>query len=257
MGAIFLPSRKERETMNEILLIGSVILIYGTVLIAYCLFGKAGMYAMSVIATILANIEVLILIDGFGMEQTLGNVMFASTYLITDILSENEGKKSASRAVWIGVFASAVMLVFTQYWLLYTPAESDWVSGHIEAIFSTTPRLLLASFLGYVVSQRFDVWLYHVWWDLTSKKTGSTKGFLWLRNNGSTLISQFINTVLFTTVAFAGWYDFKTLMSVMLSSYVVYIFTSFLDTPIVYIARAMKERGKVAGVLDKDKQTEN
>ena len=99
---------------NELLLIGSVILIYGAVIVAWKLFGKGGLYAMSVIATILANIEVLILVDAFGMEQTLGNVTFASTYLITDILSENEGKKSASRAVWLSVMASAVMLIFTR-----------------------------------------------------------------------------------------------------------------------------------------------
>ena len=86
--------------LNDLLLIGSLILIFGSVLLAYRLFGRSGLYAMTVIATILANIEVLMLVDGFGMEQTLGNVMFASTYLVTDILSENEGKKSAARAVF-------------------------------------------------------------------------------------------------------------------------------------------------------------
>ncbi len=230
---------------NELLLLGSVIVIYGAVLVAYRLFGKIGMYVMTVIATILANIEVLMLVDGFGMEQTLGNVMFASTYLVTDILSENEGKKSASRAVWLGVFTSVIMLLFTQYWLLYTPASDDWAREHISAIFSTTPRLLAASFIGYVISQRFDVWLYHKWWDFTVKKTGDNKRFLWLRNNGSTLVSQIINTVIFSFVAFAGWYDTKTLVSVMLSSYVIFIFTSLLDTPIVYIARWMKNKGYV------------
>ncbi len=230
---------------NELLLIGSVILIYGAVLVAYRLFGKIGMYVMTVITTILANIEVLMLVESFGMEQTLGNVMFASTYLITDILSENEGKKSASSAVWIGVFTSVIMLLFTQYWLLYIPASNDWAREHITAIFSTTPRLLVASFIGYVVSQRFDVWLYHKWWDFTSNKTGDSKRFLWLRNNGSTLVSQVINTVIFTFVAFFGWYDTKTLILIMLSSYVIFIFTSLLDTPIVYIARWMKNKGYV------------
>lgn len=230
---------------NEILLIGSVILIYGSVLIAYRLFGKVGMYIMTVIATILANIEVLMLVDGFGMEQTLGNVMFASTYLVTDILSENEGKEFANKAVWLGVFTSVVMLLFTQYWLLYTPASNDWACEHISAIFSTTPRLLAASFLGYIVSQRFDVWLYHKWWEFTERKTGESKGYLWLRNNGSTLVSQFINTIIFTTVAFYGVYDTKTFISIMLSSYVIYIFTSLLDTPIVYIARWMKNKGLI------------
>ncbi len=230
---------------NEFLLIGSVILIYGTVLVAYRFFGKIGMYVMTVIATILANIEVLMLVDGFGMEQTLGNVMFASTYLVTDILSENEGKKSANKAVWLGVFTAAIMLIFTQYWLLYTPTSNDWAREHITAIFSSTPRLLAASFIGYIISQQFDVWLYHKWWDFTEKKTGESKRFLWLRNNGSTLISQLINTIIFTTVAFFGVYDTKTFISIMLSSYVIYIFTSLLDTPIAYIARWMKNKGYV------------
>ena len=228
---------------NELLLLGSVFVIYGAVLVAYRLFGKIGMYIMTVIATILANIEVLILVDGFGMEQTLGNVMFASTYLVTDILSENEGKKSANKAVWLGVFTSVIMLIFTQYWMLYTPSLNDWASEHISAIFSTTPRLLAASFIGYIISQRFDVWLYHKWWDFTSNKTGDSKRFLWLRNNGSTLISQIVNTIIFNSIAFWGIYDIKTFISIMVSSYVIYVFTSLVDTPIVYIARFMKNRG--------------
>lgn len=230
---------------NELLLILSVVLIYGTVLVAYRLFGKTGMFAMTVLSTVLANIEVLMIVDGFGMEQTLGNVMFASTYVITDILSENEGEEYAARSVWIGVFTSAAMLMFTQYWLLYTPAASDWASEPIREIFSSTPRLLLASFLGYVISQRFDVWMYHRLWELTSKKSGSSRGFLWLRNNCATLTAQVINTVLFTCVAFAGWYDTDTLISIMLSSYVIYIFTSLLDTPVVYFARHMKKKGVI------------
>ncbi len=230
---------------NELLLIGSVILIYSVVIISYKLFGKNGLFAMTSIATILANIEVLMLVDAFGIRQTLGNVMFASTFLITDILSENEGKKTASTAVWIGVFTSLVMLIFTQYWMLYVPSADDWAREPISQIFSTTPRLMLASFTGYVLSQRLDVWLYHKWWDFTSKKCGDNKRFLWIRNNFSTLISQVVNTIIFTLIAFGGWYDNKTLFTVMLSSYIVYVFTSLLDTPCVYIARKMKQKGLI------------
>ena len=228
---------------NELLLAGSVILIYGTVLLAYRLFGKTGLYAMTVISTILANIEVLILVEGFGMQQTLGNVLFASTYLITDILSENEGKKAATRAVRIGIFSSVIMLIFTQYWLLYIPDASDWASEHIHAIFSTTPRMLISSFAAYVIAQQFDVWLYHRLWDFTAKKTGNRIRFLWLRNNCATLISQILNTVIFTLYAFAGWYDTKSLISIMLSSYLIFIATSLLDTPAVYLGRWMKRNG--------------
>ena len=229
---------------NELLLMLSVFLIYGGVLFCYRLFGKHGLFAFSATATVLANIEVLILVDAFGMEQTLGNVMFASTYLITDILSENESKKDASKAVYIGIFTSIAMLVLTQLWMLFTPAASDFVMPSIKQIFSTTPRLMLASILGYAVSQRFDVWLYHAWWKLTARG-GDSRRMLWLRNNGSTLVSQLINTILFTTVAFLGRYDTATFISIMVSSYVIYIFTSMLDTPIIYIARIMKEKGWV------------
>lgn len=230
---------------NELLLIGSVVMIYSVVLISYRLFGKSGLFAMTSIATILANVEVLMLVDAFGINQTLGNVMFASTFLITDILSENEGKKSASKAVWIGVFTSIVMLMFTQYWMLYTPSSEDWARDAISQIFSTTPRLVFASFTGYVISQRLDVWLYHAWWGFTEKKYGDKKRFLWIRNNFSTLISQVVNTVIFTLIAFGGWYETKTMFTVMLSSYIVYVFTSILDTPCVYIARKMKEKGMI------------
>lgn len=231
---------------NEFLLLGSLVFIFSMALFSYGFFGKTGLYCLSAAATILANIEVLILINAFGMEQTLGNVLFAVTFLITDILSECEGKKAANKAVWMGMFTSVFFLLLSQSWLLYIPNENDWAMPSIRAVFSGTPRMLLASFLVYAVSQMFDVWLYHKWWELTEKKTGDRRRFLWLRNNGSTLISQIINTLLFTLLAFWGTYDTATLASIFLSSYVIYIFTSLLDTPAVYLARKIHDK-KAAG----------
>ena len=65
---------------------------------------------------------------------------------------------------------------------------------------------------------------------------------MWLRNNGSTLLSQLLNTVLFTGFAFWGIHDMPTLLSIALSSYVIFIVTSLADTPVVYLARRMKEK---------------
>ncbi|MCI8691742.1 MAG: queuosine precursor transporter [Lachnospiraceae bacterium] len=225
---------------NELLLTGSVIFIFSMTLAAYRLFGKAGLYCLSAIATVLANIEVLLLIDAFGMEQTLGNVLFAVTFLITDILSECEGKKEANRAVWIGIFSSLFFLLLSQSWLLYLPAGGDQVMPSLKGVFSNTPRMLVASLTVYAISQLVDVWLYHKWWALTEKKCGDRKRFLWLRNNGSTLISQIVNTFLFTLFAFYGTYDAATLFSIFLSSYVIFIFTSLLDTPVLYLARKIR-----------------
>ncbi len=231
--------------MNELLLIGSLVVIFGATILAYKFFGKSGLYCMTGIATICANIEVLILIKAFGMEQTLGNVLFAVTFLITDILSECEGKEAANKAVLIGMFSSLIFLVLSQSWLLYTPSDTDWATPSIKAIFSNTPRMLFASFTVYAISQTFDVWLYHKWWNFTERKFGDKRKFLWLRNNGSTLISQLLNTALFTAAAFAGTYDTKTLLSIFASSYVIYVFTSLLDTPCVYIARKIADDRKL------------
>lgn len=230
--------------MNELLLILSLVIIYGAALAFWALFGKSGLYIISALATVFANIEVVILIRAFGMEQTLGNVLFAVTFLATDILSECEGKRAANKAVFLGIASQLFFLVLSQTWLLYAPSELDMSMPAIKAVFSSTPRLILASLATYAVSQIFDVWLYHKWWNFTEKKSGDKRGFLWLRNNGSTLISQLINSFLFNVLAFAGVYDFMTVLSIFATGYVIYIFTSLLDTPIVYWARMIHDRRK-------------
>ena len=229
---------------NEILLIVTTVVLYGAVLLWFYLFGTGGLMAFTAVATIAANIEVMILVEAFGAEMTLGNILFATTFLVTDILSEVEGKKVAQRAVGAGIAANILFILISQSWLMYVPSAQDWVMPSMRAIFTNTPRMMLASLLVYAVAQVFDVWLYHKWWALTEKRTGDHRAFLWLRNNGSTLVSQMVNTLLFTLAAFWGTYDVPTLISVALSSYVIFIFTSLLDTPVVYAARWLHERKK-------------
>ena len=227
---------------NELLIILSFIIIYGSVILFYRLFGKGGLLAFNVFATLIANIEVLLLVHAFGLEMTLGNVLFASTFLITDILSENHGRKIANRAVVISTACSVIFIALSQIWLLYTPSESDWASGAFHTIFSNTPRIICASLGVYLIAQLADVWLYHKWWDWCRKRFGDSKKGLWIRNNGSTMVSQLLNTLLYTTFAFYGTYPVKTLVSIFLSSYVIYLITSLLDTPFVYWARNIHEK---------------
>ena len=227
---------------NEALLIVTLLVLYGSVLLWFALFGTSGLMGFTVFATIAANIEVLILVQAFGMEMTLGNILFATTFLVTDILSEIAGKKQAQQAVWIGIAANVLFVVVSQSWLMYIPSAEDWVTPSMRSIFSNTPRLMLASLAVYAIVQVFDVWLYHKWWDLTQRLSGDRRGYLWVRNNGSTLISQLLNAILYTAFAFYGMYDIPILVSIVLSSYVIFIFTSLLDTPIVYWARLIHEK---------------
>lgn len=230
---------------NELILIVTLLVTYAMVVLSYWFFGTKGLICWTVIATISANIEVLILVDAFGMSMTLGNILFASTFLVTDILSEVAGKKAANQAVNVGIFTSLCFLVISQSWFLYTPNGEDFASPSIQAVFSNTPRLMLVGLLVYAIVQRFDVWAYHAWWKLTEEKFGDKRRFLFLRNNGSTLVSQLLNTLLFTVGAFWGVYDSHTLFLIVCSSYLVFIVTSLADTPAVYLARYLKERNWV------------
>lgn len=227
---------------NEILILTSFVLIYGGVVFFYRFFGKGGLLAFNVLATLVANIEVLLLVHAFGIEMTLGNVLFASTFLITDILSENHSRRDANRAVAISTLCSVVFIAISQMWLLYEPGVNDWASDAFRTIFSSTPRVVCASLIVYFMSQITDVWLYHKWWAWCRKRFKDDRKGLWIRNNGSTMISQLLNTLLYTFCAFYGTYSTETLLSIFASSYMIYFFTSLLDTPFVYWCRRIHDK---------------
>lgn len=227
---------------NELVTLASVFAFFGGLVAFFRLFGKTGIFAWTVICTIAANIEVLILVHAFGMDTTLGNVIFASSFLATDMMSEIYGKKEANRCVKIGIAANITFILISQSWFLYVPAEIDTMAGPIRTVFSNTPRVMLASLFAYVVCELYDVWAYHFLWDLTEKRFGNRRAFLWLRNNGSTLVSQLINVVVFNLLAFAGVYDAPTLVQILIFGYATFIVTSLLDTPFLYLARHIADR---------------
>lgn len=223
--------------MNEFFIILTLLISFGGTVLFFKLFGKSGLYAWIGITAVFANIEVTILVNAFGMEQTLGNTLFASSFLATDILSEIYGKKTADKGVIIGIFTTVLFIILSSLWVRYIPSKNDWAMTSIKTLFSNTPRILCASLAGYAISEILDVWLYHKWWNLTEKKSGDSKKFLWFRNNFSTLISQFVNIVLFNFIAFLGIYEFKNLITITVACYLIYVITSLLDTPFVYLAR--------------------
>ncbi len=235
---------------NEVLLLLTVLGLFSAVLLWYVLFGQKGLVAFSVFATVCANIEVLLLIEAFGLEQTLGNALFACTFLITDIISETVGKKAAQRTVYIGVASSILYLIVSQSWLLYTPAAGDMMGPSMHALFSTTPRLVLSSLIVYAVCQQLDVWLYHKIWRFSERRLGDRDRFLALRNNGSTLISQLFNSFLFNFAAFGGMYDFSTLVEISLAGYIVFVATSLIDTPFLYLARRIHKKRAARGAVE-------
>lgn len=222
--------------MNELIFCGCIVFYLGCVVGLYKLFGKNGLFVFSVFATLLGNIAVSKNIDLFGFSTTAGNVLYAATFLVTDILSEKYGKNEAKKAVKYSFTIMLIWLIGTQAILWFTPNANDFVDGSLLVVFGLVPRITIASIIGYLCSQFIDVTLYHAIW----KKTGDDKSKLWLRNNGSTLISQLVDTVIFTTVAFAGTYPTDVFMSIMITTYVFKAVVAIFDTPFAYLARKIK-----------------
>lgn len=208
---------------------------------AYRFFGKPGLFAWMAIAIIIANIQVTKIIEVFGLVTAMGNVIYGSTFLVTDILTEKYGKREARKAVFMGFFAMVFATIIMQITLLFEPHESDFVSEAMATVFQFMPSAMIASLTAYVFSQLHDVWAFEMW-----KKR--TKGrFLWLRNNASTMVSQFIDNVTFTLLFFVvfnpeflaslGW---KGIFDIFITSYAMKFIVALLDTPFIYLNVSFK-----------------
>ena len=222
---------------NELLWLLLLLVNFLSILAAYRLFGKTGLYIWIPIATILANIQVLKMVDLIGIGVTLGNITYASSFLVTDILSENYDKKAARKAVYIGFFSLATTVVIMNIALMFQPNEFDFIQESLKNIFAILPRIALASLLAYGISQLHDVWAYSLW-----KKMFPGSGFLWLRNNASTLVSQLIDSVIFTFIAFWGLLPTNEFLQILITTYVLKGIVALIDTPFLYLARAIHAR---------------
>ena len=110
----------------------------------------------------------------------------------------------------------------------------------VKGIFSLLPRLAIASLIAYLISQFHDVWLYH-----KIREFFPEKKFIWLRNNGSTMLSQLIDNVVFTTIAFYGVYPLEVMFNIFLSTYIIKFIVAICDTPFIYLADKMFRDKKI------------
>jgi len=209
-------------------------------MLAYRLWGKLGLFIWIPISVIAANIQVVKTVEIFGFIATLGNIVYATSFLVTDILNENYGRKEASKAVGIGFFALISMTVLMQFALRFLPHESDFAQGSLQTIFGILPRIALGSLTAYALSQLHDVWSYN---RLKVRRPG--RKFIWLRNNVSTMISQLIDSIVFTLIAFAGVFEFAVLIEILLTTYLFKWIVAAADTPFIYLARSWKDKGLV------------
>ena len=228
--------RKDVNTVNELLFFATILTTFGLVVLIHYLFGKDGLYAWIAFAVVFANILVTKCIRLFGMEVTLGNVLFGTVFLCTDMLNEMHSYRESRRGVYIGLFAILSYLALSQLGLRFIPSDLDTVDGAMQTLFALSPRVCLASVSMFLFSNLLDVWLFQK----LKKATGG--GMLWLRNNLATCISQVVENFFFHLIAFGGFMDISTIVELTFCVSLVEVLVALCDTPFLYLARRICSR---------------
>ncbi|MBP1949611.1 queuosine precursor transporter [Virgibacillus litoralis] len=222
---------------NEIVWILFALVNFSLLLLFYRMFGKMGLFAWIGMATVMANIQVLETVELFGLTATLGNIIYGTAYLATDILNEKYGKKDAKKAVWLGFSTLITMTIVMQIVLMFEPGADDIAHESLATIFGMIPRIAAGSLAAYAISQYFDVWIY----DKLRKLFPADKN-LWIRNNGSTVVSQLLDTAVFCTIAFYGEYPTSVWLEIFLTTYIIKFAVALIDTPFMYIAKNLHKK---------------
>lgn len=235
---------------NELLFVLQTLVGLAFTLVAFRM-GRAWLFGYIAVCIVLANIFVTKQITLFGIAATGGNVVYGAVFLATDLLAEHYGKKEARLAVFIGFFAAVFYTVMSQMILLLEPSSDDWgAAGGMAHIFASAPAIIIASLTAYLISQLHDIWAFHA---IREKTAGR---FLWLRNNGSTWISQLIDSVVFSLLAFlvlptligsANVLPIDVVIQIVISTYILKILVAAIDTPFIYLSYSMKPAAVASG----------
>ncbi len=181
---------------------------------------------------------------GQTFTTTVGMIPFPVTFLLTDLLNEFYGKRAARFVTLLGF--GLALLSYTFIFIAGAipiadlARQTDW-KGVTEASFSNvflgSQRMILASMTAYIVAQFVDIGVFHMLKRMTDTR------LLWLRATGSTVVSQLIDTITITIVAWSGIMTSAQIWNVIVSAYTLKIMIAVGLTPLVYLAHALVERG--------------
>lgn len=164
-------------------------------------------------------------------ELSVGILPYPITFLITDLISEIYGKKRANDVVIAGIFASFFsMLIIYVANAVDATSWSPVANSMFSTVFGSTAIAVFASMMAYLLAQFIDIHIYHFWKRLTQGR------HLWLRNNFSTFLSQFVDTftVLFLLCSF-GKIEWDRFSGLLIAGFIFKVLIAATDTPFLYL----------------------
>jgi len=194
--------------------------------------------AVFVTSLIVSNIIAVKLISVGPLALTAAVVIFPVSYIFGDVLTEVYGYARARQVIWIG-FGCNMLAVAAIYISIRLPASSFWAAGSLEsaqasqqayeAVLGFAPRLLLASFIAYLVGEFVNSFI------MAKMKILSRGRHLWMRTIGSTVVGQLVDSGIFILVAFVGVVPADRLLPIIVSQWLVKSAYEALATPLTYV----------------------
>ena len=225
---------------QELLWLFTVVYDLGLAILLYRFFGKYGLYTAVVLGIILGNLQggkvSELTLFGYSFTASMGAILYSGIYFATDVLNEKFGREEANRAVMLGFVANIAVMITLLISVQFKPSQITGsaleVHNAISTLASYSPVFVIGSLIAYLVSQTFDVWIFHKIKVLTDGK------YLWLRNNVSTITSQALDTFLYTFVWVVGTeLSFLAAFGIALTKYVFKVIIALIDTIFIYWVR--------------------
>jgi len=195
----------------------------------FYIFLSAIFIASLVTCNLIANKFVTVDLGFKVFIVSAGILPYPLTFLVTDLISELYGQKKANLVVFSGFVASMFVLLFLWLGGQFNAIPSSIVNDDIyNSVFQNAWRIIAASMIAYLFAQFIDVRIFHFWKRLTNGK------HLWLRNNGSTIASQLVDTTLVIMILFVGVWESDQIISAIIDGWLFKMLMAAIDTPIIY-----------------------
>jgi len=214
--------------LNELLFILQIIIICLST-IGFTILGKEALIGFIGLLFVMANIFVIQQINLFGWTVTSADIFIIGISFGSNLLQEFWNKEYAQKAVWISFALSVFYLLLGKCIISYSPALIDDAHTHLAFIMENTSRIVIASFISYLITQFIDIQLYGY---LKEKTQGK---YFTLRNYFSLSFSQLIDTILFS---FLGLYGIVAhITDIIILSYSIKMLTIFFMSPFLIFAK--------------------
>lgn len=224
---------------QELLWLLTVVYDLGLAILLYRFFGKYGLYTAVVLGIVLGNLQggkvSELELFGYSFTVSMGAILYSGIYFATDVLNEKYGREEANRAVLLGFVANVAVMITLLISIQFKPSDITGsaleVHNAIATLAGYSPIFVIGSLTAYLISQTFDVWLFHK----IRSYTGESK--LWLRNNLSTMTSQLLDTMIYQFTWVMAGMDLKTAFLIAVTKYIFKVLIAGIDTIFIYWVR--------------------